>query len=171
MATLYVSNQATNGYLVGHDTLFDGSSKLTPLLTLAQAQTDASANDTIIINDGTFDEDLFLNKDLIWTAENSRQVTITNPNGGDDRVIDTSANVNIALSGLRVDGQGVQASGIRGGVGYSLTAIDIEVFGANNYGIYSRGNLTVIGCSVHGTMDISGISHQPSNNNNIAASV
>lgn len=54
MATWYVSNEAVNGYTVGHDTTGNGSAAL-PYLTIAKAITvAANTGDTIYVNGTTF---------------------------------------------------------------------------------------------------------------------
>ena len=52
-ATYYVSQVATNGYVIGNDSN-DGLSKGTAKLTIGSAVTAASAGDTVYLNDGTY---------------------------------------------------------------------------------------------------------------------
>lgn len=58
-ATIYVSNSATNGYAVGNDsnTYAQAQNKATPYLTLTKATSSSVSNgDTIVINDGIYNE-------------------------------------------------------------------------------------------------------------------
>lgn len=63
MATLYVSNAATNGYAIGNDsnTAAQMQSKSTPALTLSGAVTAATAGDTIILNPEVYKAATYVN--------------------------------------------------------------------------------------------------------------
>jgi len=58
MATIYVSKAATNGYAVGNDgnSYAQMQSKSTPALTLKGCLANVQAGDTIVINDGLYNE-------------------------------------------------------------------------------------------------------------------
>jgi hypothetical protein len=164
MATIYVSQSATNGYAVGNDSN-DGSTKALAKLTLGAAQTEASASDTIKINDGAYSEDISLSKNLTWEAENTRAVTITNSNGADSRVLNLASGVSVTLTGLIVDAENSFGSVIRGGTGASsLTVTDCTIRDGNNYGIYAQGSLSVWDTTILGDMNNAGITHQPATN-------
>lgn len=68
MTDRYVSNTATNGYVVGNDSN-DGLGKSTPLLTLGAALASASDNDVIYVNAGTYTEVIYSTKRLDWYAD------------------------------------------------------------------------------------------------------
>ena len=77
--TLYVSQTATNGYVVGNNTN-NGTSKTTPKLTITGANSAAAPGDTIIVNDGTYNEGvIYISKGLTINPETPNAVTITTP--------------------------------------------------------------------------------------------
>jgi len=57
-ATVYVSNEADNGFQIGNDSnsYAQSQSKSTPWLTLTKAVTSCANGDTIVLNDGTYVE-------------------------------------------------------------------------------------------------------------------
>jgi hypothetical protein len=75
MGIIYVSADATNGYVIGSDTN-SGASKSLPKLTLEGAQSAATAGDTIMMNNSTFIPNngpgyLSVTKSLTWMTDTS----------------------------------------------------------------------------------------------------
>jgi len=118
MATVYVSQTATNGYGVGNDTTGDGS-KSTPYLTLTKALTVTNASDTVVLNDGTYSEVGFLNPadaNLTINAENRHGAIIQTANGADIRVFHLQADTTgITFGEIVIDAQNTQASCVTDG--------------------------------------------------------
>src|SRR5437764_14543304 len=94
MATYYVSNTASNGYVVGADT-DNGTAKATPFLTIKKAiGTNLGAGvmasgDTCFVNDGTYLEDDYVKPgqtNLTLSAQNSG-LAIVQANAAGSRVL------------------------------------------------------------------------------------
>lgn len=113
MATIYVSNSATNGYAVGDDsnTYAQSQSKSTPVLTVTRALAIAQAGDTIKINDGTYSEASYVSvsaANLIINAENAHQVTIRAASGTTRVVHQASTGTGLTLGNIIVDANNTQ---------------------------------------------------------------
>lgn len=96
-ATVYVSNSATNGYQIGNDanTYAQAQSKDTPWLTVTKAVSSAVSNgDTIVINDGTYNEASFVGparSNLTINSENDYGAIIRNNLAAQTRVFHVGA--------------------------------------------------------------------------------
>lgn len=118
-ATYFVSNSATNGYVVGVDTNA-GTAKGTAVLTLTQAHTLAADGDTIQVNCGTYPtgtnpaNPFAISKAITLTPETASCVIIQQPNAGDialDLVHNAGGTINIGA--VIIDGTGVGTTGVR----------------------------------------------------------
>lgn len=93
-ATYYVSQVATNGYVIGSDSN-NGLTKGTAKLTISSAITASSAGDTIYLNDGTYDYTtgvLSISKGISLQSETDYGAIITN-NGGLAYVVGLTAGI------------------------------------------------------------------------------
>lgn len=96
-ATVYVSNSATNGYQIGNDanTYAQAQSKDTPWLTVTKAVSSAVSNgDTVVINDGTYNEASFVGparSSLTINSENDYGAIIRNNLAAQTRVFHVGA--------------------------------------------------------------------------------
>lgn len=106
MATKYVSQSATNGYLVGADTN-DGSTKLLAKLTLESAMAAASNGDTIVLNDGVYTASTFFNvtKGLTINPETPYGAHLKR-NGAQSRVLNVNYVGSVSLGKLVLDAEG-----------------------------------------------------------------
>lgn len=118
MANIYVSQSATNGYIVGADTN-DGSDKQHAVLTPAKALTLAAIGDTIIINDGVYAAPASpgywdLNKTLTINPENAGQATLKGDGAYTSRLFNVQAAsaFTVTMGGLILDGVDVNQVGI-----------------------------------------------------------
>ena len=124
---IYVSQVATNGYVVGNDAN-DGLTKATAKLTIDTAITGAAATaaagDTIVLNDGTYTAvaATFFNltKSLIFAAENAGQA-ILKPTAASapSRVI--NAGGDLTLGAIVLDGDLTATGGVTFSVAGTLT--------------------------------------------------
>lgn len=107
MAIRYVSQSATNGYVIGNDGN-SGLSKSLPYLTLDAAITGASASDTITINEGSYRAATYYNidKSLTVIPEPGKQVTLQST-GGAIRVVNIFSTNPVTLGALRLDAESV----------------------------------------------------------------
>ena len=82
MAIVYVSQTATNGYIIGNDSN-DGSTKQLAKLTVESAITEASADDEVKGNDGSYSPVTFYttNKNLTFSGENAGLTTFAGISG------------------------------------------------------------------------------------------
>lgn len=103
--TFYVSQTATNGYVVGSNAN-NGTSKTTPKLTIGGANSAAVSGDTIIVNDGTYNEGvIYISKGLTINPENPNAVTITTPSSYVLDITPTSTSP-VVLGQIILAGQG-----------------------------------------------------------------
>jgi hypothetical protein len=158
MPTFYVSKTATNGYAIGDDSN-NGTSKSTPKLTIAGAQTAASTGDTVIINDGTYGETLTLTKGITYTPVTDYGVTITHPsaNAGNPVITTSSAaGVTFTFGKLIVDaysvnGQAAIASASGANAVHSIVMNGTKLIAGNTYAFRDRivtGSSTLTGCII-----------------------
>lgn len=105
MAIKYVSQAATNGYVVGSDAN-DGSTKVLAKLTLDSAMSAAGIGDTIIINDGTYTSATFFNviKALTINPENDYGVVLKRT-GAQIRVLNVNCVGTVNLGKLVLDAE------------------------------------------------------------------
>ena len=108
MATVYVSQTATNGYSVGSDanSYAAAQSKASPKLTLESALSAALSGDTIVLNDGTYTAATYfgITKPLAIAAENDYAVTLKRT-GAQARVVNMVVAGSVSLGKIVVDGE------------------------------------------------------------------
>lgn len=95
MATLYVSNSASNGFAVGSDSNA-GNTMSAPLLTIAAAVTAAATGDTVIVNSGTYDQgtsSLTFSKNCSYLPYEDEGVLITSTNATATLILTPTASV------------------------------------------------------------------------------
>jgi pectin methylesterase-like acyl-CoA thioesterase len=95
----------------GDDGIGDGSSG-NPWMTIQHAVNTITEGDTIIVRDGTYNENVYVNKDhLTIKSENGADSTIVQAENQDNHVFEVTADY-VNISGLTVEGDGVtQSSG------------------------------------------------------------
>lgn len=105
MATKYVSQTESNGYLVGSDSN-NGSTKSLAKLTIESAIAAAADGDTIVINDGTYVAATYFSttKSLTINPENEYAVTLKRT-GAQARVFNISLVGSITLGKLVIDAE------------------------------------------------------------------
>ena len=140
--------------------------------TIQQEVDHAAAGDTVLVNEGTYVEQVTVNKDLTLTGEDGRDVTIvkapatipvaSDPNSGIVKI--TGAGVGVEMSGFTVSGPGPTGCG---SIGYGIAVRDaayanihdnkiVDVRDTGNSGC-QNGNAIVVGrmaWSTTGTADI-----------------
>lgn len=106
MTTYYVSQTATNGYVVGADANA-GTSKAAPKLTLDAAMTAAANGDTIILNDGVYTSGTFFNvqKGLTLLPETDYGAVLKRT-GAQSRVMNVNYAGAVTLGKLVLDAEG-----------------------------------------------------------------
>lgn len=111
-ANVYLSNSATNGYALGSDANAPCNSPSTPCLTLAGAQTAATALDTIICNDGVYSmaNGITLTKALTINSRAPGLCRFTT-SAAPQNVIQFSAN--LTLGAVTVDGVNSTAANLK----------------------------------------------------------
>lgn len=168
MAIKYVSQTATNGYAVGIDSN-DGSTKALAKLTLEAAITVASANDTIIVNDGVYTSATYFNitKNLTINPENPGAVTLKRTGVQTEVVYMRVSGCALTLGALIIDAEGnantncvgTDVSGNRSLTlnGTILRNPGTAKAGFATYGIASSLNLTVNSSSFSSLLSSSGM--------------
>lgn len=106
MSTKYVSNAATNGYVVGNDSN-NGSTKALAYLTLDAALAGAVANDVFVLNAGTYTAATYYNITVSVTinAESGCVVTLKRT-GAVTRVINVFSTAPVTLGAIVLDAEG-----------------------------------------------------------------
>lgn len=109
MATVYVSKAATNGYAIGNDsnTYAQMQSKSTPALTVKGCLTKVQAGDTIVINDGLYNETggsvQISVANLTINAENDYMTTIRCATGDTRVILQNDTGTGLTLGRLVID--------------------------------------------------------------------
>lgn len=152
MTTWYVSNEAINGYTVGHDTTGNGSAAL-PYLTIAKAiSVAANTGDTIYVNGTTFTvNSVTVSKavDLQPTVAYGTTIKTTNAT--------RCLNISHALGGTNTVGAfyldcdnvaqlGIQLTASAGT--YSLVMSGTRIINAKNYGVGSLSGTLLANVSI-----------------------
>ena len=112
MATRYVSQTATNGYSIGVDSGV-GTSKSSPWLTVTYALLNASAGDTIVINDGIYTDAggfFSVTKTLTINSETDYGAILRGSNATRALNLNAAAGTVVTLGKVVVDGNNVSAS-------------------------------------------------------------
>ena len=106
---------ATTYYVAktGNDTTGDGSSG-NPWLTIQHAVTTVSASNTIIVRDGTYNENVNVNKRLTIRAENPTYATTVTASNANDHVFEVTTDTDyVNISWFKVkDATGTRKAGI-----------------------------------------------------------
>lgn len=115
MATIYVSQTATNGYAVGDDarTRANAASKSTPVLTVTRALAVSENNDIIVINDGIYAEDSYIapvKTGLTINAQNDYMVTIRAASGTTRVLHQANTGAGLILGKIILDANGTQGT-------------------------------------------------------------
>lgn len=111
MATIYVSQTAANGYVVGNDSN-NGTAKATPKLTVEGAIAAASSGDTIQINDGVYVHATFFDtgaKSLTFLPEVADRVELRATSGTQVLLMQTQAGGSVVVGAIRINAKGVIA--------------------------------------------------------------
>lgn len=160
MATVYVSQTATHGYAVGSDAN-SGATKELAKLTISAAITAAAANDTVIVNDGTYVSATYhdIAKGLTLAAETDYGVTLKCA-AGQSQVIRVGADgAEITLGKLIIDAENNAAAscvGLNGTTARTVTlsGTRLQNAGTARFAIESISSGMVIALNVNG-VDVS----------------
>jgi len=144
MATWYVSNEAVNGYTVGHDTTGNGSAAL-PYLTIAKAiSVAANTGDTIYVNGSLFTvNSVTVNKAVNLQPTVAYGTTIKTTNAT------RNMNISHALGGTNTFGALILDSDNTAQIGIQITA------SAGTYNVVCQGT-RIINCKNYGIGSLSG---------------
>lgn len=118
MTTYYVSNAASNGYVVGNDAN-DGLGKSTPWLTVMKAHTAAATGDTVYLNAGTYlssdgasgGTSFAFTKGIAWISETALGAVLTATATGAGSAVVTinlGASVSMSMTDIDVDATSTQ---------------------------------------------------------------
>lgn len=149
---IYVSNEASNGFVIGNDSN-SGLSKAAPKLTIAAAHTLASAGDVIIVNGPLFDSTFYsIDKPVTIMPYLFRGTTIRSTNVSYTMFINSD---NVTLGALIIDCT-ITAGGLSGSAVRTPAAVSYKkgtrLIGtklrANTYSVYHTGTITMQGVEV-----------------------
>ncbi len=148
--TYYVATTGNNG---------NNGSQATPFLTITHALTTVPATATIIVQDGTYTENIVINKNVTVQSQNGRGVTTitgTSANGALGTVVFEGTTTNAGLRGFKVMGYDGPTPGIETAAVYlkgshtGLTLADNEMVADGEAALLSESAATLPNMTVSG---------------------